>query len=34
MDRLLLLVVVAAAAGTLAHLVQRRRPDAPVRTGW
>lgn len=34
MDRLLLLVVVAASAGTLAHLVQRRRPDAPVRTGW
>ena len=34
MDRLLLLVVVAATAGTLAHLVQRRRPDAPVRTGW
>ena len=34
MDRLLLLVLVAANAGTLAHLVQRRRPDAPVRTGW
>ena len=34
MDRLLLLVLVAAAAGTMAHLVQRRRPDAPVRTGW
>ena len=34
MDRLLLLVLVAATAGTLAHLVQRRRPDAPVRTGW
>jgi len=33
-DRLLLLVLVAATAGTLAHLVQRRRPDAPVRTGW
>ena len=33
MDRLLLLVLVAATAGTLAHLVQRRRPDAPVRTG-
>ena len=34
MDRHLLLVLVAATAGTLAHLVQRRRPDAPVRTGW
>ena len=34
MDRLLLLVLIAATAGTLAHLVQRRRPDAPVRTGW
>ena len=34
MDRLLLLVLVAANAGTLAHLVQRRRPNAPVRTGW
>ncbi len=34
MDRLLLLVLMAATAGTLAHLVQRRRPDAPVRTGW
>ena len=34
MDRLLLLVLVAATAGTLAHLVQRRRPNAPVRTGW
>ena len=34
MDRLLLLVLVAATAGTLAHLGQRRRPDAPVRTGW
>ena len=34
MDRLLLLVLVAATAGTLAHLLQRRRPDAPVRTGW
>ena len=34
MDRLLLLVLVAATAGTLAHLVQRRRPDSPVRTGW
>jgi len=33
-DRLLLLVLMAATAGTLAHLVQRRRPDAPVRTGW
>jgi len=33
-DRLLLLVLVAATAGTLARLVQRRRPDAPVRTGW
>jgi len=33
-DRLLLLVLVAATAGTLAHLLQRRRPDAPVRTGW
>jgi len=33
-DRLLLLVLVAATAGTLAHLVQRRRPNAPVRTGW
>jgi len=33
-DRLLLLVVVAAVAATVARLVQRRRPDAPVRTGW
>ena len=24
----------AAAAATLAFLVQRRRPDAPIRTGW
>ena len=34
MDRLRVLVVVAAAAATLAYLVQRRRPDAPIRTGW
>ena len=34
MDRLLVLVVVAVAAATLAYLVQRRRPDAPIRTGW
>ncbi len=34
MDRLLVLVVVAAAAAALAYLVQRRRPDAPIRTGW
>jgi len=33
-DRVLVLVVVAAAAATLAYLVQRRRPDAPIRTGW
>jgi len=33
-DRLLVLVVVAAAAAALAYLVQRRRPDAPIRTGW
>ena len=34
MDRLIILVVVAGAAATLAFLVQRRRPDAPIRTGW
>jgi len=34
LDRLLLLVVVAAAASVVAALVQRRGPDAPVRTGW
>ena len=34
MDRLLVLVVVAAAAAALAYLVQRRRPHAPIRTGW
>ena len=34
MDRLIILVVSAAAAATLAFLVQRRRPDAPIRTGW
>ena len=34
MDRLIILVLVAAAAATLAFLVQRRRPDAPIRTGW
>ena len=34
MDRLIILVVVAAAAAPLAFLVQRRRPDAPIRTGW
>ncbi len=34
MDRLLLLLVVAALAAAVAHLLQRRRPDAPVRTGW
>ncbi len=34
MDRLLVLVVVAAASAALAYLVQRRRPDAPIRTGW
>jgi len=33
-DRLLVLVVVAAASAALAYLVQRRRPDAPIRTGW
>jgi len=33
-DRLIILVVVAVAAATLAFLVQRRRPDAPIRTGW
>ena len=34
MDRLIILVVSAAAAATLAFLVQRRRPNAPIRTGW
>ncbi len=34
MDRLIILVVVASAAAALAFLVQRRRPDAPIRTGW
>ena len=34
MDRLLLLIAIAAGAGLVAGLVQRRRPDAPVRTGW
>ncbi|MCP4852033.1 MAG: hypothetical protein GY900_09915, partial [Actinomycetia bacterium] len=34
MDRLILLVVVAGAAAIAARLLQRRRPDAPVRTGW
>ena len=34
MDRLLLLVAVAALAGTAARVLHRRRPDAPVRTGW
>ncbi|HCV36512.1 MAG: hypothetical protein QF638_06175 [Acidimicrobiales bacterium] len=34
MDRLLLLVVVATAASAVAALLQRRGPDAPVRTGW
>jgi len=34
MDRLIILVVVAGAATALAFLVQRRRPDAPIRTGW
>tara|TARA_Y100000590_G_scaffold143486_1_gene164940 strand:+ start:4894 stop:5340 length:447 start_codon:yes stop_codon:yes gene_type:complete len=33
-DRLIILVVSAAAAATLAFLVQRRRPNAPIRTGW
>jgi len=33
-DRLLLLIAIAAGAGLVAGLVQRRRPDAPVRTGW
>jgi len=33
-DRLIILVVVAGAAAALAFLVQRRRPDAPIRTGW
>ena len=26
--------MVASAAASLAYLVQRRRPDAPIRTGW
>ena len=34
MDRLILLVVVATVAAVAARLLQRRRPDAPVRTGW
>ena len=34
LDRLLLLIAVAAAASVVAALVQRRSPDAPVRTGW
>ena len=34
MDRLILLIAVAAVASGLALLLQRRRPDAPVRTGW
>ncbi len=34
MDRLLILVAVAAAASFVAALIQRRGPDAPVRTGW
>jgi hypothetical protein len=32
--RLLVVAVVVAAAVVLAMLVQRRRPDAPVRTGY
>ena len=34
MDRLILLIVVAMAAAVAARLLQRGRPDAPVRTGW
>lgn len=34
MERLLLLLAVATAAGAVAHLFQKRRPDAPIRTGW
>ena len=34
MDRLILLVVVATVAAVAARLLQRCRPDAPVRTGW
>ncbi|MEC9000273.1 MAG: hypothetical protein VYC56_08345 [Actinomycetota bacterium] len=34
MDRLLLLLAIASAAAVAAHFLQRRRPDAPVRTGW
>ncbi len=34
MSRLLLVVVVVAVAAAVAYLLQRRRPDAPTRTGW
>jgi len=34
MGRLLLVVAVVVVAGLVAWLLQRRRPDAPVRTGW
>ena len=34
MDRLILLIAVATVASGLALLLQQRRPDAPVRTGW
>jgi hypothetical protein len=32
--RLLIVVVVVLVAAVVAHLIGRRRPDAPVRTGW
>ena len=34
MDRLLLLAAIVPAAAAAAHLLQRWRPDAPLRTGW
>ena len=34
MDRLLIVGVIVVAASVLAALVQRRRPDAPTRTGY
>lgn len=34
MDRLLIAVGLIAVAVIVAVIIQRRRPDAPVRTGW
>ena len=34
MERILIVIAIIAVAAVIAALIQRSRPDAPVRTGW